>query len=369
MPPPDGGNDGPAACARMPAAADRARHVVVAHPYDTDGNKADTFEVLDLSQTGELTRPGRTFTLGRAAVGTIAFTPDGEIGLVATEDGKLGVFRLDADGTPTPITVLEGSFYADRVVVDPRGDRAYVIDPDTLGNDGGIYEVAIGCDGTPTDMGLVAAADLPGGMVFTSDGGAIVAAKGLLDSPAGDDVHLATLDGAATRTSGADAFPDNMQIVGGTALTFDGGTFLVGDVSQFSGIDNRVAAVKIAGSGTMTPLGSVDVEDPEAIVASPFGDVAIVASAFGDALFVLDANGAGGTWQVRGEVPYTGASPQLPGDLAMIERGTLQGRVFVSENVSVRQLAFHADGTVEDVGSLAMGSGLENIDGAIGVTP
>jgi len=43
--------------------------------------------------------------------------------------------------------------------------------------------------------------------------------------------------------------------------------------------------------------------------------------------------------------------------------------VLVSENVSVRQLAFHEDGSVEDVGSLAFGDGLESISGAIGVTP
>jgi hypothetical protein len=41
----------------------------------------------------------------------------------------------------------------------------------------------------------------------------------------------------------------------------------------------------------------------------------------------------------------------------------------VSENVSVRQLAFRTGGVVEDLGSLAFGSGLQNIGGAIGVTP
>jgi len=59
----------------------------------------------------------------------------------------------------------------------------------------------------------------------------------------------------------------------------------------------------------------------------------------------------------------------LPGDLATIDRGALKGRVLVSENVSVRQLAFRADGSVEDLGSLQFGSGLDNIGGAIGVTP
>ena len=84
---------------------------------------------------------------------------------------------------------------------------------------------------------------------------------------------------------------------------------------------------------------------------------------------MLDDGGPGRAWRVRGEVTYMGASPMLPGDLTMIDRGALRGRVLVSENVSVRQLAFRAGGIVEDLGSLAFGSGLQNISGAIGVTP
>jgi len=52
-----------------------------------------------------------------------------------------------------------------------------------------------------------------------------------------------------------------------------------------------------------------------------------------------------------------------------VDRGAAQGRVLVSENVSVRQLAFRAGGVVEDLGSLAFGSGVQHISGAIGVTP
>jgi hypothetical protein len=111
------------------------------------------------------------------------------------------------------------------------------------------------------------------------------------------------------------------------------------------------------------------VEDPEAIAASPFGNVAIVSSAFGDAIFVLDDDGAMGAWRVRGEVAYAGAAPQLPGDVATIDRGMLRGHVLVSELSSIRRLAFRATGAVDDLGSLDFGDGLDNISGAIGVTP
>ena len=362
--------DGPMGCPRAPAADDRARHVVVSRPYDAGGARASTFEVLDLSPTGTLSRPGRTFALGRAVYGTIAFTPDGEIGLVALEDGKLGVFRLEAGGVPAVVHAgFEGSFYATRVIVDPRGDRAWVLEGNTRENGGGVYLVTIACDGTLTDHGLVAPARLPAGLAFAGEH-AVLAAGDVLDgSTPGDDVQLVRLDGAPARLDGADAFGDDDAIVGGSALTHDGRTFLVGDTSGFSGVPNRVAVVGVDGAA-VTPIGVVTpIEDPQGIATSPFGDVAVVTSAFGDAIFVLDTGGAGGAWRVRGQVVYVQGSPQLPADLATIARGTLRGHVLVAENVSVRQLAFRDTGAVEDLGSLGFGSGLQNITGAIGVTP
>jgi hypothetical protein len=64
-----------------------------------------------------------------------------------------------------------------------------------------------------------------------------------------------------------------------------------------------------------------------------------------------------------------GVRPELPTDIATIDHGMLRGHVLVSENVSIRHLAFRSDGRVDDLGSLAFGSGLANISGAIGVTP
>ena len=370
----DAAPDGPAGCPRTASPVDGPRHVVVSHPYDAAGAKAGGYEVLDLSAEGVLVRPNRSFTMGRAVVGTIAFTPDGEVGLAALEDGTLGVFRLDAAGVPAVVHAgFAGSFYATKVIVDPRGDRAVVLDGNTRENGGGAYLVTIGCDGTLTDRGLVVPAKLPGGFAFAGNH-AVIAASDVsltgIESPAGNDAHLLAWSGesAPTLLGGTDAFGDDLAIVGGTALTSDGKTFLVGDVSQFSGVPNRIAVVGVE-PATVKAISKLAVDDPEAIATSPFGDVAVVASAFGDKLVVLDTGGTAGAWRVRGEVAYSGAKPMLPGDLAAIDRGALRGQVFVSENVSIRQLAFHADGSVVDVGSLAFGSGLENIGGAIGVTP
>ena len=313
-----------------------------------------------------LTRPGTTFTMGRASMGQVAFTPDGEIGLVALEDGKLGVFRLVA-GVPTVVHAgFEGTFYASRVIVEPRGDSALIVDGNTRENGGGIYRVTIGCDGTLTEAGKLAEAKLPGAIALTGER-AVVAANDIMTSQTvGHDVHLLSWGAAPSVIAGSDAFGDDNQIVGGAALTADGATFLVGDTSQFSGVPTRVAAVKVTATG-VAKGDVVDVEDPAASAASPFGNVAIVASAFGDAIFILDVNA--GAWRVRGQVAYAGGSPKIPSDVAQIDRGALRGHVFVSENVGVRHLAFRESGSVDDLGSLAFGSGLQNIAGAIGVTP
>lgn len=364
------GPDGPAGCARTPAAADRTRYVVVAHPFDAAGAKANAFEVLELSTTGQLSRPNRTFELGNAFAGTIAFTPDGEVGLVAQEDGTVGVFRLDAAGTPTVVHAgFAGSFYASQVVVDPRGDRAWVIDSNTRENGGGLYLVTIGCDGALTDHGLVAPARLPHRLVIDGDH-AILAAGNILDGmTAGHDVQLVRWGDAPAHVAGVDAFGDDEALIGGAALTADGKTYLVGDFSPFSGVDTRVAVVGVEATGLVARQVLSPIADPQGIATSPFGDVAVVSCGEGDALLVLDTGGQGGAWRVRGEVSYAGAGPQLSGDVVMIDQGALRGHVLVSELSSVRHLAFRDTGAVEDLGSLSFGSGLQNIGGAIGVTP
>lgn len=363
----DAAIDGPAsACPREPKSPERTRHIVVGKPYDTAGAKANVYEVIAVSATGELTRPNRTFTMGRGAFGSIAFTPDGEVGMIAQEGGTIGVFTIDDAGMVTVVhEALAGDVYASRIFADPNGEHAWILDGNTRENGGALYRATIGCDGALSDIMLVAPARLPSGVAF-SNGRMIVAAGNILDSmPTGHDVHLLDRAMPPARLAGADAFGDDMQIVAGSALSADGSTYFIGDAS--AGGNNRVAIVTI-GATEITPLARLPLADPQGIATSPFGDVAIVTTAIGDAITILDKAGAGDTWRIRGPVA-TPSKPLLPGDVATLHRGTLRGRVFVSENVSIRQLAFREDGSVENLGSLAFGSGLENILGAIGITP
>jgi hypothetical protein len=375
-PPADG--SGSAGCPRMPGADDKPRHVVVSHPYDDDGNGAPVFEVLDLSQDGVLTRaqPPRTFMLGkRASFGTVEFTPDGQIGVVALEDGTVGAFRLADDGSVTVTEMgMQSAGYIEKLVMSPSGDRVWGLDPDTVGNHGGVYELGINCDGTLEDHGAIVTGDVPRALVLDGQHAVLAARSVFEQTPGTNDVHLLQWSSMPTAIASADAFPGvgtdglDAAIVGGAAMTSDGATVLIGDTSaaDLSNTPNRVAIVGV-GSDSLTPVTVLSpLEDPESIVTSPYGNVAVASSAFGDALFVIDDQGG---WRIRGEVTYTGGRPQLPGDMVELHRGALLGHVLVSENVAIRQLVFHQDGSVEDLGTLDFGDGLSAINGVIGVTP
>ena len=354
-------------CTRTAPAADHARHVVVSHPYDAASAQANDWEVLDLSATGTFSRPDRHFTMGRAVVGEVAFTPDGKVGIAVQDDGSLGVFALDEAGAPTVIAAaLHGGFYAERVVMAASGDHAYVLDDEWRENGGGIYRVDIACDGTVTDAGLVIAAKLPAGLAFAASGDAVIAAVDLGGAMT-NGVHVATWGQAPAVVASADAFGDDMAIVGGSALTRDGGFFLVGDTSQFANVPNRVAVVPVTGETLGTAYTIANVMDPIALVASPFTDDVLVASGFGDALYDLHRD-PDGTWRDQGDITYQGAKPQLPGGAVRIDTGALAGHVLVGENLGVRRVELGAGGIV-DHGLYALGSGTANIVGAVGVTP
>lgn len=374
-----GGSDGGASadaavtgCPRPPSAADRERVVVISHPYDASGAKAPTYEVLTLGTDGTLTQTGTTFEMGRSLDARIHFTPDGAVGMVAQEDGTLGIFRLDGT-TPTVIDAgydAGGAFYASDVVISADGAHAFVLDSQWRENGGGIDQLAIDCDGNVTYQGEIAPARLAYAMAWASGTTALVAADDIRDSTPGDTVHLVDLAGNGV-IAGADAFGDDQAIVS-DATIFGAGAryFLVGDNSQFSGVDNRIAVVAL-GAQTLTPVQVLTpIEDPFALVASPDGDVAIAVSGFGNAIFQLDyTQGADPPFSIAGELTYTGAAPQLPGKAVLIDRGSLRGLVLVAENLGVRRVRFAGGGTVEDDGVTLVGSGNESIVGSIGVQP
>ncbi|MFT3697961.1 MAG: hypothetical protein QM831_32775 [Kofleriaceae bacterium] len=371
----DGSNTGSGsgsnmACTRTAGAADAPRFIVVSHSYTQSGDKSTKYEVLHVDTAGAITR-GAQFDMNRTSFGSIQFTPDGKVGIaVSDEMGTLGVFTLADDGTPTVVDpgFGTGMFYAERVVIDPTGTIAYVLDGNTRGtNGGGVYAVQINCDATLTFIGKLADASTPRGMILDGDR-AFLAATSTLDAPAGSDVTMLQLAGTMTPTvmAGADAFGNDNAVFGGFGFTTDKSTILVGNTS-FAG-NNTVATVSVTAT-TMTPGVQLSIADPESIETSPFDNTAIVTTADGDKITILNDQGTNGAWQIKG----TFGSPQQPGDTAQIHRGALNGHVFISELSGIHHIAFGQGGTVTEVGFTDLTGGDDNdlvdLPGAIGITP
>lgn len=364
--------DGGSGCVREAGPANASRFVVVSRPYGDAGVSASTWQVLELSVEGELTATDTSFTMGRATGGVVAFTPDGEIGIVPQEDGSLGIFRIDQSGA---VSVLHehftGDFYAGSVVMGQQGDVAYVLSTNWRENGGGVFQLSIGCDGSVKDEGLLVAAKLPLGMLLLEAGGAVIAAQDLGNSALEQDVHLVASDMLAMPTASTTIFPDRDAIVGSIAITADEQYVLVGDNSGFSGVPNRVGVARVGANSLESVQLLTPLEDPYAMATSPFDDAAIVVSGFGNAIYQVSYNPESGDapFVIAGELAYSGAPPQLPADVVQIQRGELLGLVLIAENQGIRRIRFEGGGVILDLGLSAFGESFAAIVGAVGVQP
>jgi DNA-binding beta-propeller fold protein YncE len=366
---PDAATEAGPSCLRALAPADRARKVVVSHPFQAAGVKGKRFEVLDLAASGALAKTGTTFDMGTANASPIVFTPDGRVGLVAQEDGSVGVFEI-ADGGAVRVVhaAFKDKFYAGAIVLDEAGTRAFVVDANTANNGGGVHALAIRCDGTLAYQGLL----VPGGtanamtLLPTDPSKAVLFAGKAFASAAGKETHLVDLAGPTLVASGT-AFPGGDAIASSIAVTPDGKYALVADDSVVAG--NRVAVVALPG---MTLVQTLPTEYPAAVVASPFGNAALVLnddSTDHVSVLAYDASNAAAPFTNTGRMTYAFPRPQIPTTAVAITRGALKGRVLVSENLAVRQLQFTPAGGVTDTEKFSMGAGIPEIVGVVGVQP
>ena len=372
----DDDTDGPVweGCRAAPQAADRDRLVVVSLPYGPAAEQTPTWAAMTLTAAGTLVDDGARFEMGRATDGEVVFTPDGEVGLVAQDDGTVGVLLARQDGTFEVVhEVFAGDFYASSIVVEPSGERAWIVDGNWVENGGGVYEVDIDCDdgslGTPQ---LIVEAKLAGGLLLDPAvmDRAVLVAHGVPGATQGDDAVVLRWGGEPAALGGADAFGDDEAWVSAAAITPDGAYVLLGDNAMFTEQPNRVAVVGVAGDTLQAVQVIEDIEDPMDIVPSPFNDAALVVSGYGDALFVLDLDpDSPEPYAYAGELDYRGARPALPAAASPVTRGALRGLVLVAENQGIRAVRFHGGGEVEDLGMAVEGDGYEAITGALGVQP
>lgn len=356
-------------CRAEPPPADRDRVVLVSHPFAPGGGTE--WAVLSLSVAGELEDTGQRLEAGNAPWGEVVFTPDGAIALAANDNGTISVFSVE-DGEVSVVEAGISGFYASRVVVEPGGEVAWVVDGNWANNGGGLYRVPIDCDapllGTPE---RVVESKLAADLLLDparDDRGMLVALE-VEGTATGDDAALLPWPPGDAPGTGADAFGDDEAWVADATLTQDGRFALLGDNSAFSGIPNRVAVIELAEGGLLPGPVLPDVYDPVALVASPFNDAVLVVSGYGDAIFAIAYDAGLGTFEDLGEPDYEGASPQLPGAASVVSRGALAGLILVAENQGVRGMRFDGQGGVLDLGLLVEGDGNVAITGALGVAP
>ncbi len=349
------------------SAANRVRKLVVSRPYDDDAMPSGLFVLHDVALDGSISPPSGQFTLARASQGKIQFTPDGSVGYVRLDDGKIGAFRILADGSTEIIhQAFQPGEYVSQVVIDPAGEYLYMITVGFRNVSGGIYRAKIDCKtGELTDQGLIAAAKLAYGMEFISPTSAFVEAFDIADTEVLGHVHELTVGETITRVKSGVAFTTEDVGLGGFAVTPDAKFAIVGDTGLFN--THSVSVVSL--TPTIAPVQNFPAEDPYDIAVSPFGNAAVVLESQGDNIQVYDVDTTKSEpLSLRGEL-QTAAPKLLPTDLVMVRRGDLNGHAFVTENVGIRHIVFRPSGTVEDLGLTSNGAGLAGISGAIGVQP
>lgn len=363
-------------CRQSPSPPDRVRYVVVSHPYLDNQDPSGTVEVLALDPNGELSATGHTAELAQATSGEVVFTPDGEIGLFVDKEGGVNALRLGPDGRPTVLRAgwtgdgAEPSFYASAITVDPSGERAWIVDGNWRNNGGGLFEVAIDCEtGELSEVGRVVESKLASFLLLHDDlpGGALLVADDVLDSETDETAHLLDWPASPAVRGSAQLFPDLDAIASSAALTPDGAYLLVGDNSFFSGVDNRIGIARVDDDGLTALDPLTPLEDPVAILPSPFGSALLVASGFGDALWRISYDPADA--QTPFAIEEQVASAGLPFATQGIDRGFLRGLVLVAEYDAVRRLRFEPDGTVTDLDRYDFGEGYASMVGVMGVQP
>lgn len=365
---PDMEADMTTAC-RTPIGENAPRKLVFSKPYNNDAMPANTVEVWNLNTDGTLESISASFEVGnRVSDGNIIFTPDAEVGFVRLTDGKLASFKFSANDVEVIQAMHDPGEYISNIWAPPLGDGSFIYASKVGFRDsnGGLFKIPVDCEtGMLGQAELVAPSKLLYGLQFDTDKRAFVAATDFLDSETPNHIHEVVLEPIVERVQSGSAFTDNDAILAGFDITPDGTIALMGDTNLFG--THRVGVVSL--QNPMSALQVIEIEDPESIVISPWGNAAVVASVFGDAIFVLDIGDDAETpVSVRGELSTT-QPVLLPDAMATVRRGDLRGHVWVAENVGIRHIKFEENGDVTDLGLISTGEGTSAIPGALGVTP
>ena len=305
--------------------------------------------------------------MGIASDARITFSADGQIGYAVQDDGTLGIFQISDQGT---VTVLEsawkGAFsYASAFALAPDGQTAYVTNENWPDSGGGVYALAVKCDGRLVDKGLtISTKNAWRGPVMLADGTAVTFSRATPGANVASNVVRFTPGVPGALKADVDAFGDDKAIVVANALSRGGRHVLFGDDNSFDQTQ-RISVVDVNGGGLKKTQLLPGFPAIATIALSPFDDLAVVAMWESSSYTVLDyAPDAAPPFSVKS----TKKGIQVPGVHAMVERGPLDGRVLVTEVRGLYQLQFKK-GVVDDLGVFDLGGGLPNLVTGVGIQP
>jgi hypothetical protein len=365
-----------AAAAAAAAAGGCGQFVVASQPAGPGGVPSHRLRVLRWA--GGALAAVSEFALGdvTADAGALAFTADGAYGVAALKNGTVGVFALDC-ATGAAAVVAARVALPDFVAAPTRdatnGDRFWLL-------------------GGAAVFGLRIDRNAPGGPAVVSEGAYLAArqpaALRFLPGPpparavlvvAGGEVLV--LDWAArTVLAAGPAFRYPQAIVSDACVAAPPPAagpaaelvMLLLDDDQFGVRPPALAAVRLAGLAAGAAPSVVALQlvpglnDPAAVVCSPWANAAVLALAEGNALLhvLVGAPAGAAPANITGPLAYKGPAPQLPSTL--VAAASVPGLVFAGELSGIRQLVFDAaSGAVADLGLFSFGPRVSDMVGAV----
>lgn len=313
--------------------------------------------------------------MSRADVGTrplrVEFVPSGEIAMVLGEDMQLVSVRVASDGTLTVIdrVQLPMAGASDLRLIN-NGRTAITVGTD-VAELSGLSTVDIACDGTlQVDQAAFFNIRLADSIAFLPGEQRAVLLGGQTAFEPFDNNDVRLLDRSNGRFSEVAPFDlwGDFVSTGRIALSPDGRTLIMPNGSAFSNEGAQAIVAEIDQNMVVERTRIMNLEDASEAIFSPDGQTALI-TLFQPGHVVIATDGANG-WQERSRIRGVGLADQM----ALLSRGPHSGTVFLPSvdpngGPNIARIRINGPGMVSDLGQTELGSGSENIPGAIAIQP
>ena len=352
--------------------ADRDRVIVIGHNQTVTDIRS-----LTLSAAGVISDNGTRLNI-QERFGRAEFTPSGELLLVLTEDGTF--MSVAVNGAASMMAIdqisLPGASYGD-LRLSENGRTAWIVgfNSNTGADKAGLAVVDIACDGQLTyDEGAFIEYPLSQSMaVLPGDQRAVYLGGGVdfFDPMDPNETRILARNGRGwTEIAGFNLFDGDSVDALRIALSPDGQTLIIPNGSAFSAFGSTISIVNVNfGAATLATANTImNIDDAREAIFSPDGATALVSQFSTNRVQVL--SNPGGGWQVSDTVTGIGLAEQI----AMIRRGSLSGRAFLSSidasgplNIAILQVT--GPGQVQNLGQYDLPPGSPNAPTGIAIVP